>query len=199
MVIPIFERWGLNPREQRMATIAVVVLGVMLVIGLVGGVSVTVSARAAEVEDLKNTLSLVQSARTQVRERQGRKDSIAQRYQNHAPPLAGYLEKTAQTNKLEISDSVDRPDVPHGKRYTERATVIHLKKSGMLGIATFMETLEKSSYPISVTRLDIRKRTGEPDSYDVEVGVSAFDRQEAAPAPASSAQDTDPKSGDQKP
>ena len=28
MVIPIFERWGLNPREQRMATIAVFVVGV---------------------------------------------------------------------------------------------------------------------------------------------------------------------------
>ena len=34
--------------------------------------------------------------------------------------------------------------------------------------------------------LNVRKRAGEPDSYDVEVGVSAYDRTEAAPAPASS-------------
>ena len=197
MVIPIFERWGLNPREQRMATIAVIVLGAMLTIGLVGGLSVTVSSRSSEIEDLKGTLALVQAARGQVRERQSRKDSIASRYQTRAPALAGYLEQTARANKLEVSDSVDRPDVPHGKKYTERATVIHLKKAGMLAIAKFLEALEKSQYPVSVSRLDIRKRTGEPDSYDVEVGVSAYDRQESAPAPASSAQGSD--KGEPKP
>ena len=193
MVIPIFERWGLNPREQRMATIGVVVLAVMLTVGLVGGLSVTVSARTNDIEELKTTLAAVQAARGQVRERQGRKDSIAQRYQTRSPALAGYLEKTARENKLDVTDSVDRPDVPHGKKYTERATVIHLKKAGMLNIAKFLESLEKSNYPVSVSRLDIRKRTGEPDSYDVEVGVSAYDRQETAPSPAGSSQPGDTK------
>lgn len=193
MAIPIFERWGLNPREQRMATIGVVVLGVMLVVGLVGGLSVTVSSRTSEIEELKTTLAAVQAARGSVQERTSRKESIAQRYQTRAPALAGYLEKTARENKLEVSDSVDRPDVPHGKKYTERATVIHLKKAGMLNIAKFLEALEKSNYPISVSRLDVRKRTGEPDSYDVEVGVSAYDRQESTATPSSSAQPSDLK------
>jgi general secretion pathway protein M len=57
----------------------------------------------------------------------------------------------------------------------------------MYAIAKFLESLEKSGYPIDVSRLNIRKRTGEPDSYDVEVGVSAYDRSEA-PAPSSSAE-----------
>jgi general secretion pathway protein M len=193
MAIPIFERWGLNPREQRMATVGVVVLGVMLVVGLVGGLSVTVASRANDIDELKTTLAAVQAARGSVQERTTRKEGIAARYQNRAPALAGYLEKTARENKLEVSDSVDRPDVPHGKKYTERSTVIHLKKAGMLNISKFLEALEKSNYPVSVTRLDIRKRTGEPDSYDVEVGVSAFDRQESTSAPATSAQATDQK------
>ncbi len=191
MLIPIFERWGLNPREQRMATVGVIVLGVLLAVGLVGGVSVTVSSRSNDIEELKTTLAAVQGARGQVHERQSRKDVIAQRYQSRAPALAGYLEKTARENKLEVSDSVDRPDVPHGKKYTERATVIHLKKAGMLNIAKFLEALEKSNYAVSVSRLDIRKRTGEPDSYDVEVGVSAYDRQEPAPSPSGSSQPSD--------
>jgi general secretion pathway protein M len=38
---------------------------------------------------------------------------------------------------------------------------------------------------VAVSRLNIRKRAGEPDSYDVEVGVSAYDRTETAAAPAS--------------
>jgi general secretion pathway protein M len=188
MVIPIFERWGLNPREQRVATLAVFVFGAMLIVALVGGLASTVSSRTSEIDDLKNTLSLVQAARGSVRERQSRKDSIAMRYQTKAPTLGGYLEQTAKKNSLEVSDSVDRPDVPHGKKYTERSTVIHLKKAGMLNIAKFLETIEKSPYPVSVSRLNIRKRTGEPDSYDVEVGVSAYDRQETTPAAAGSAQ-----------
>jgi general secretion pathway protein M len=62
----------------------------------------------------------------------------------------------------------------------ERSTVIHLKKAGMAPIAKFLEAIEKSGHPIAVSRLNIRKRAGEPDSYDVEVGLSAFDRSEAA-------------------
>ena len=83
-----------------------------------------------------------------------------------------------------MTDSVDRPDVPHGKKYVERNTVIHLKKSGMASIAKFLEAIEKSGYPVAVSRLNVRKRAGEPDSYDVEVGVSAYDRIEAASAAA---------------
>jgi general secretion pathway protein M len=39
-----------------------------------------------------------------------------------------------------------------------------------------------------VTKLNIKPRAGEPDSYEVELGISAFDRKaDASPAPASSA------------
>jgi general secretion pathway protein M len=66
----------------------------------------------------------------------------------------------------------------------EHGTDIHLKKSGMLPLALFLESIEKSGYPVAATRLNIRRRTGEPDSYDVEVGVSSYDRVEPPPAPA---------------
>ena len=184
MVIPIFERWGLNPREQRIATIAVFVIGAMLLLAVPIGLQTLVSSRRNENEELRAALSAVNGARGQIRERQERKASIAQRYGKKAPQLAGFLEQTASAQKLQVTDSVDRPDVPHGKRYTERNTVIHLKKSGMASIAKFLEAIEKSNYPIAISRLNIRKRAGEPDSYDVEVGVSAYDRTEVTPAPA---------------
>ena len=133
-------------------------------------------SRSSENEDIRTALGAVQAARGQVRDRQSRKDSIAHRYTKRAPALAGYLETTAKAQKLEVTDSADRPDIPHGKRYTERTTVIHLKKSGMYAIAKFLESIEKSGLPVAVSRLDIRKRSGEPDSYDCEVGVSAYDR-----------------------
>jgi general secretion pathway protein M len=184
MVLPIFERWGLNPREQRIATIAVLVLGVMVFLAVPVGLQTLVSSRRSDNEDLRTALNAVNGARSQIRERQERKSSIAQRYGKKAPQLAGFLEQNASAQKLQVTDSVDRPDVPHGKRYVERNTVIHLKKSGMAGIAKFIEAIEKSGYPVAVSRLNIRKRAGEPDSYDVEIGVSAYDRTETTPAPA---------------
>lgn len=184
MVIPILERSGLNPREQRMASIAVVVVGVMLLLAIPIGLQTLVSSRRAENDDLRSALVSVNNARAQIRERSERKASIALRYGKKAPQLAGFLEQNASAQKLQVTDSVDRPDVPHGKHYVERNTVIHLKKSGMAAIAKFLESIEKSAYPVSVSRLSIRKRAGEPDSYDVEVGVSAYDRTEPAAAAA---------------
>jgi general secretion pathway protein M len=191
MIIPIFERWGLNPREQRMASIAVIVVGVMLLLAVPIGLQTLVSSRRTENEEMRSALVAVNNARAQIRERQERKASIAQRYGKKAPQLAGFLEQNASAQKLQVTDSVDRPDVPHGKRYVERTTVIHLKKSGMASIAKFLEGIEKSGYPVAVSRLNIRKRAGEPDSYDVEVGVSAYDRTE--PATPSSSTTTTPE------
>jgi general secretion pathway protein M len=193
MVLSIFERWGLNPREQRVASIAVLVLGVFLVLGIPVGVSSLVSSRGADNDELKETLSAVQNARGKIRERQDRKNAITMRYAKKAPQLGGFLEQQAGAAKVQLSDSQDRPDTNHGKQYVERNTVVHLKNTGMGPIARFLEAIENSGYPVSVTRLNIRKRVGEPDSYGpVEIGVSAYDRNAPAstPSPASSGTET---------
>ena len=188
MLIRIFERWGLNPREQRVASIAVFVLAGILLLAIPAGLSSLVSSRRTENEELKDALAQVNGARAKIRERQERKSSIATRYQKKAPQLGGFLEQNASAAKLHVSDSVDRPDVNHGKQYVERHTVIHLKNAGMGPIARFLEAIEKSEYPVAVTRLNIRKRAGEADSYGpVEIGVSAFDRNAPVTAPSSPA------------
>lgn len=188
MLANLFQRWGLNPREQKMATIAVFVLGGFLLLGVPVGLSSLVSSRRTENEELKAALDLVNESRQKIRERQDRKNSITSRYAKKAPQLGGFLETKAAEAKVQISDSVDRPDVNHGKQYVERHTVIHLKNIGLGPIAQFLEAIEKSDHPVSVTRLNIRKRSGENDSYGpVEIGVSAYDRNAPAPAGASSA------------
>ncbi|HVJ93979.1 MAG TPA: hypothetical protein VM580_29520 [Labilithrix sp.] len=185
MLTPIFERWGLNPREQRVASIAVFVFAGVLLLAIPVGLSSLVSSRRAENEELREAISAVNGARAKIRERQERKNSIVTRYQKKTPPLGGFLEQHASSAKVQIADSADRPDVNHGKQYVERHTIIHLKNSGMGPIAKFLEAIESSEYPVAVTRLNIRKRAGEPDSYGpVEIGVSAFDRNAPASAPA---------------
>ena len=65
----------------------------------------------------------------------------------------------------------------------ERSTKIALHKVGMLKLAKFMERIEQAGNPITISSLDIRKRGMEPDNYDVEMVVSAFDRSNAVDAP----------------
>jgi general secretion pathway protein M len=171
----------MNARERRLVTILGFVGAVLLLLAIPFGLEAYIHSEQSDNDDLRQALSDVQDARTRVRERQVKKDAIVQRYARTPPALAGYLEQTARQQKLEVTDSTPLPDVPHGKRYMEHGTDIHLKKTGMLALALFLESLERSGYPVAATRLDIRKRSGENDSYDVEVGVSSYDRVEPAP------------------
>ncbi|MCL2778550.1 MAG: hypothetical protein FWD73_11145 [Polyangiaceae bacterium] len=180
MALPIFERSGLSPREQRIATIGLLVGGVMLLLAIPFGLSMFIANKKADNEEIRAALTAVNGARVQIRERQERKNSIAARYQKKAPPLAGFLEQNATANKLQVIDSADHPEVPHGKRYVERNTAIHFKRAGLMPIAKFLESIGKSGYPVAITRLNMRTRSGEADSYDVEVGVSAYDRTESS-------------------
>ena len=79
--------------------------------------------------------------------------------------------------------------VPHGKRYSERTTKVKIHKIQLLALAKTLEKIEQSGYPVAVTRLNIKPRSGEPDQYEVELAVSAYDRKAevAAPAGASTA------------
>lgn len=183
----LFERTRLQPREQKMATAAVFVFAGVLLLAIPVGLSLLVSSRTTANEELKDALTQVNQSRAKIKERQERKRQIVDRYAKKTPQLGGFIETTASTAKVAIADSVDRPDVAHGKQYNERQTVVHLKNSGLGPIVKFLELLEQSHYPVSVTRLNIRKRSAEPDSYGpIEVGVSAYDR--TAPAtPASPA------------
>lgn len=175
---PFFERFGLNAREQRLAQIFAMVLAALVVLGLPIGLESYVASKRGDNEALRDALDQVQTSRLGMREHQAQRDAVEARYARKAPELAGFLEQMARKQKLEVTDSVDRPPLPIGKQYTERSTVIHLKKAGMLAISKFMEAIEQSGTPVAITRLNIRKRTGEPDSYDVELGVSAYDHVE---------------------
>ncbi len=176
-----------SARERRMVTILGGVVLFLVVIVLPVGLEAAVHSRLSDVDDLRAALDAVQSARGQIHDRQTKKAAITMRYQKRAPALAGLLEQLATAQKLEVVDSVDRPDQPHGKKFTERLTTIHLKKAGMLPISKFLESVEQSGYPVMVSQIDLRKRAGEPDSYDVETTISAYDRVEStAPAPTAS-------------
>jgi general secretion pathway protein M len=174
----------MNARERKLVAVLGMVGGVLLLLAVPFGLEAIIHSARSDNDELRQALSDVQDARVRVRERQAKKDAIAARYARKAPALAGYLEQTARQEKLEVTESTPLPDVPHGKRYVEHGSNIRLKKTGMLALARFLEDLEKSGFPLSVARLNLRKRSGENDSYDVEVAVASYDRTEVAPAAA---------------
>src|SRR5665213_3580550 len=116
MALAFIER--LNARERRLVTVLGTVLSCFVVLAVPFGLESIVHAREAENLELSTALTALQDGRAHVRERQEKKEALLQRYAKKAPPLAGFVEQAAQAEKLEVTDSVDRPEVPHGKRYT---------------------------------------------------------------------------------
>jgi general secretion pathway protein M len=183
MATPVLQ---INARERRLLGVIGFVAAVLAILAVPIGLDLFIRSEQSDNEDLRSALVDVQEARGQVRERQAKADAVAQRYARKPPSLAGYLEQEARQEKLEVTESTPLPDVPHGKRYTEHGTDIHLKKTGMLPVVHFLQAIEQSGYPLAITRLNLRKRSGENDSFDLEVGVSSYERSDAPVAPASS-------------
>jgi len=183
----------MNARERRLVELLGAIGALVLVLAVPFGLEAWIHSARSDNDDLRQALADVQDARARLREQQTKKDAVAARYARKAPPLAGYLEQTARQEKLEVTESTPLPDVPHGKRYVEHGSNVRLKKTGMLALAKFLEDIEKSGMPLSVSRLNVRKRSGENDSYDVEAAVASFDRNEVAPPP------TPPPAGSGKP
>jgi hypothetical protein len=179
----------INARERKLLGVIAFAAALLALLAIPVGLDLFIRSEQADNDDLRSALSDVQEARGRVRDRKAKADAIAQRYAQKPPALAGYLEQTARQEKLEVTESTPLPDVPHGKRYTEHGTDIHLKKTGMLPAVRFLEAIEQSGYPLAVTRLNLRKRSGENDSFDFEVGVSSYERSDApvAASPAGSA------------
>lgn len=177
----------LEPRERRLLLILGSILGgALLLLGPIGVYSV-VSGKRAENQDVRDLIDQIYEARATISERRARRDAIVARYARTAPALAGFIEEATKENGISAAESQDRPPLPHGKRYSERTTTVKVHKIGMLALAKTLEKIEQSGYPVAVTRLSLKPRAGEPDSYEVELGVSAFDRSADAPPPAASA------------
>jgi hypothetical protein len=90
--------------------------------------------------------------------------------------LAGFLSKAASASSLAIPESKPESPITHNKRYEERPTAISFRKVGLLELVKFMERVSGGSEPIGITKLNVRKRGAEPNSYDVQMTVSAYHR-----------------------
>ncbi len=177
----------LSPRERRLLVGLSSVVVVMLVLLVPLGLGAMTRSRREANDELREAIRRLQESKGQVRARQEKRDEIAARYAKKAPKLAGFLEQLAKEQAIEIPESQDKPEIPIGKRYVERGIQVRLRKVHGLPLLKFLEAIEQSGHPLAISRLSLRRRAAEKDSYDVELGVSAYDRSDVVAAPATAA------------
>jgi general secretion pathway protein M len=166
----------LDAREQRLLTVLIGLFGTFVVLLVPVGIYSWVSSKRGHNEQLRGAIHAVQLGRDRVKKRDLERAAVLERYAKPAPPLAGFLEALGKQNGLEIPESQTQGSVPHGTDYEEKPTKIVLRKVAMYPLAKFMEGIAQSGHPIVISKLNIRKRGVEADSYDVEMVVSAFER-----------------------
>lgn len=171
------ERIGrLEERERRLLALMAVVAFVVLVLLFPLGITALLHTQRGENQDLRAAIAQIADSRELIERGRAIRESLDQRYSRPAPPLAAFLAGLASETGVEIPETQDRQSVPHGKRYEEKSSKINLRRVGMLKLVRFLEKIEQSEHPLSVSQLTIRKRGVEPDSYDVDLVVSAFER-----------------------
>ena len=202
---------SLEDRERRLLGLLVALVLGALVLLPPAALYALVHSRRSEVDEIREALQAIDDERETVERAKAGKGAIEQRYARPAPPLAAFLARLASEAGVEIPESQDRQAVPHGKRFDERSTKLTLRKVGLLKLVKFLEKIEQSGHPVRISQFGIRKRGSEPDSYDVDLVVSAFDRKAepktaakaprdggAAPRASAGAKEGDEDKGDEE-
>jgi general secretion pathway protein M len=167
---------ALAPREKRLLGILAGVAGVLLLAAIPIGVMTLLGDAEATNLELQEAIERIEEEGEGVRERQAERDAILRRYETPVAALPGFLDKAAQGAGITIPESKEPSPVAHGKKFEERFTSLSLRKVGLLALVKFMEKVSGTAEPISISKLNIRKRGAEPDAYDVQMTVSAYHR-----------------------
>lgn len=166
----------LDERERKLLTALGVVAGALLVLVAPIAVLMSLSAKKAANDEVQSVLTAIDDARSTIDERKARREAVLAKYADTTPALAGFIEQAAKAHELSAADTQDKPETPHGKHYNERHTVVKMHKLGMRAFVEMLQQIESSGHPVAVTRLNIKPRPSEPDQYEIELGVSAYDR-----------------------
>jgi general secretion pathway protein M len=164
----------LEPRERTLLLGLAALFGALLFLGLPYYLVKSVSDRRAQNQEIRDYIDKVQESRAKIEEKRAEHDALVARYDRTVP--ANFVDEAAKSNDVEIAETSKKPDVPHGKKFVEHVQVLHMHKAGLLGLSKMFEHIETAGYPIALTRLDVKPRAGENDSYDVELGISTYER-----------------------
>ncbi|MCC7539269.1 MAG: type II secretion system protein M [Deltaproteobacteria bacterium] len=176
---------NLSERERRMVSLLGAVFAALAVFGVVWVGADALSTVEEENDAIAGLLRDIGRSRARLSARASERQRREARYRTKAPSLASFVEGQAQRFQIQIPDARDLPDKKIGS-YNRRAVQVQLRQVKLRPLIDMLESIESSTYPVAIHKLDFRRRFGQPDQYDVEMTVVAFD----APASASSSTST---------
>lgn len=169
----------LEERERKLLLLFMGIFSALVLLLVPVLVAASVSAQRTENDRIRDIIQSIVDERVTLSRRQAEVKRVEKRYASQAPALASYLAQVADKVDVDIPETQDRSTVPAGKTFEERSTKIRLRGVGMLALSNFMESIARSGHAVSISKLIIRKRGTKADDYDVEMEVSAFDRDDA--------------------
>lgn len=175
---------GLNERERKLLGALGVVFALIVVLLPIYLVTSSISEIEEENRQISQVLRDIGRARGTLAQRQAEREAARARYQQAAPPLGSFLEARATEQELSLREVTDQPEKVVGdfRRRNVRAT---LPSVGLRKVIKLLTSIENSRFPVAVERIQIEHfRSGE-DSYNVQIGVIAYDAEETE-EPASS-------------
>jgi len=178
---------NISPRERKLLSLLGVVFAVIVLLGLPGYVYADLLSTRSHNDAIREQLAQIDKMGPLLSKRRAQREAQDRRYANPAPRLGPFIEGAANEHGLEVPESKRLSEVEHGG-FTERATQVKMRKVGLEALVGMLEQIERSGYPVAITKLEITNRAPPPDTYDVTLAVSAYDKegaQEAAAAAAS--------------
>jgi hypothetical protein len=172
------------PRERRLISL----FGVVALVCVFAVIGIQIKRGLAELDDEN---SVTRQALDLLAERAAKQGMVkspeelaAEAIGEHAPPLATYLDQIAKSvdSSMTIPTSVDRPDVSKGQ-FTEKSVDIELRGVTLDQLDRFLKQAETGAPGVVTQRIRIAPYTGQRDKLDVQLTISAFERNKK-PVPA---------------
>jgi len=189
---------NLSDREKILAVALIAILCITMAAVAFGLVKMKTDDLEATIDENARVLDELKEKKTTLSEQLQKKQLEEARFEIATPPLLGLLEKLAGEAGMEIPESRDLPDETIAKKWVHKSAEIRLRKIGLETLVHLMVKIrnENRAYPLAITKLNIKKRAGEPNSYDVQMTVSTYSKPEKA---KSSKQKTKEKTQEKKP
>ena len=179
----------LTERERRLVALLGAVLVAIIVLLPLFFMTTAVADMETENEELRAVMREIEQARPRLARIAAENEANTERYGNRAPALGGYVEQRAQAYGLSLREINDQPELALGN-YMRRGVRVRIPDVGIDSVLQMLRDIDRSEYPVAVSRLQI-DRYRDAGNFNVEVGVSAYDkqshRQEAGAAAAGGA------------
>lgn len=168
---------GLNERERKLLGALGVVFALIVVVLPLYVVTSAISDIEEQNREISTVLRDIGRARGTLAQREAERAAAQARYQQAAPPLGSFLEARAAEQELQLREVTDQPEkvVAGFRRRNVRAT---LPSVGLKKVIKLLTSIENSRFPVAVERIQIEHFRGGEDSYNVQIGVIAYDAEE---------------------